>query len=471
MIRYPYRSACAGSGRIALLLVAMTMGCRHALGLAAPTSRDRVAIIGGGVAGLRCAQVLAASFEVTVFDTGRLRPGGRCSSRLPGDKPDDEGRPPYQHLSRHVVDHAAQIITVPPGDNFRAFGKMVQNWEEAGVLSRFPPDTLFSIENTKDPASPDSFRVENCQSDQPAYYGTQGMNSVPQAMLKERNFDIVQDVWVSPSNGVRYLDKSGQWKVQAAGKTLGHFDRLVIAHNGKCADRLMSKSPAKAVHNLLRVNFASSVAKQGGNRMTLNSIYSLTFALAEGSVLGKTLPDTFMAAFVKNEPSLRFLSCQSRKYPSDDSDLQGVEVWTLLSSAPFAKKHKAPQEFLPESVVQNVTTLMVNALEGSLGLAEGSVKPLESRLQLWGAAVPLNTWENGRGIVYDDMYRVGVCGDWLVDPSIAGAWTSGDSLGQYLCSGDVDSTGLDGSFRRSEQVAKAGIGSLATSKAAVSSHH
>ena len=145
MIRYPYRSACAGSGRIALLLVAMTMGCRHALGLAAPTSRDRVAIIGGGVAGLRCAQVLAASFEVTVFDTGRLRPGGRCSSRLPGDKPDDEGRPPYQHLSRHVVDHAAQIITVPPGDNFRAFGKMVQNWEEAGVLSRFPPDTLFSL--------------------------------------------------------------------------------------------------------------------------------------------------------------------------------------------------------------------------------------------------------------------------------------------------------------------------------------
>jgi predicted NAD/FAD-dependent oxidoreductase len=228
----------------------------------------------------------------------------------------------------------------------------------------------------------------------------------------------------------------------------------------------MSKSPAKAVHNLLRVNFASSVAKQGGKRMTLNSIYSLTFALPEGSALHEALPDTLMAAFVKNEPSLRFLACQSRKYPSDDS---GVEVWTLLSSAPFAKKHKAPQEFLPGDVVQNVTALMLNSLEGSLGLAKESLKPLESRLQLWGAAVPLNRWKNGRGFVYDNMYRVGVCGDWLVDPSIAGAWTSGDSLGHYICSGDVQSTGLDGSFRCCEQVAAAGIGSLSTSKAAATS--
>ena len=57
-----------------------------------------IAILGGGVAGLSCASQLLSQhkksydhssyrLEVTVFDTGRLRPGGRCLSRLPGDVP------------------------------------------------------------------------------------------------------------------------------------------------------------------------------------------------------------------------------------------------------------------------------------------------------------------------------------------------------------------------------------------------
>ena len=56
-----------------------------------------IAILGGGISGLSCASNLLSqhkqhksrydNLEVTLFDTGRLRPGGRCSSRLPGDKP------------------------------------------------------------------------------------------------------------------------------------------------------------------------------------------------------------------------------------------------------------------------------------------------------------------------------------------------------------------------------------------------
>ena len=60
------------------------------------TSPKKVAILGGGISGLSTASQLlsrhkqsgqAYELEVTVFDTGRLRPGGRCSSRLVGDKP------------------------------------------------------------------------------------------------------------------------------------------------------------------------------------------------------------------------------------------------------------------------------------------------------------------------------------------------------------------------------------------------
>ena len=289
------------------------------------------------------------------------------------------------------------------------------------------------------------------------------MGSIPLAMIKEKTFNVVQDVWVSPSNGVRYHNKSKQWKVQADGKILGYFDNLIIAHNGKCADRLMSKTPAKEVHKLLRVNFAANVAKLGGNRMTLNSIYSLTFCLPRDSTLTRAVPEALKGTFIRNQPNLRFLTCQSQKYPSEDAN---VQIWTLLSSAAFAKKYKAPQEFLPPDVIHNVTSLMLGSLEKTLSLPSESVQSavLSSRLQLWGAAVPLNTWQNGYGFIYDDEYKVGVCGDWLCHASIPGAWTSGDLLGRYMTrSTPLSSVGLEGQFCRCEDTNKSGIGSLGSS--------
>ena len=78
-----------------------------------------VAIIGGGIAGLSCASSLlkqnklgdsSIHYVPTVFDTGRLRPGGRCSSRYPGDD-NGKGNSPIW-TSQTVVDHAAQILHV-----------------------------------------------------------------------------------------------------------------------------------------------------------------------------------------------------------------------------------------------------------------------------------------------------------------------------------------------------------------------
>ena len=224
--------------------------------------------------------------------------------------------------------------------------------------------------------------------------------------------------------------------------------------------------------------------------MTLNSIYSLTIALDKGSnSISDALPkDKFTCGFVRNEPSLRFLSCQTRKY---DAYADDVEIWTILSSATFAKKYKAPQEFLPDEVVDNVTNMLLEGVERSLGLKTGSLSKdvVESRLQLWGAAVPLNVWSSKSsqsdnndtvdGFVYDDQYGVGVCGDWLLEPSIAGAWESGRRLAQHMISNQQNqengsssmnnSIGLPsydgkervgGKFSVSQKTYKAGIGAL-----------
>jgi hypothetical protein len=89
--------------------------------------------------------------------------------------------------------------------------------------------------------------------------------------------------------------------------------------------------------------------------------------------------------------------------------------------------------------------------------------PLDKRLQLWGAAVPLNVWtsnDNDTGFIYDAEHNVGVCGDWLVEPSIAGAWTSGRLLAQHLLDNPSTTAGLEGQFEINESASKLGIASL-----------
>jgi len=480
--------------------------------------RESVAVIGGGVSGLSCAIVLSKSGkydQVSLFDTGRLRPGGRCSSRFPNDSSSNKHRT-NAILSNYIIDHAAQMIAVSPSvHKYSAFIAQLHEWEGRGIIQRFENGSLCEIIHSKQNSkhfnnkgrnfNKDELNLKNNQPyiarplNQTAttyYYGRKGMGSIPLALLEEckaSNVQVHQNVWVSPDNGVRFIDlpvdhikEHAVWKVQvrAKQKLLGTFDRLVIAHNGKCADRLMSNSPAKEVHALLRVVFSSTPATRQ-QKMTLNSIYSLTFCVKkEDSPFTELFyrQKHLVSAFVRNHPNLSFLSCQSRKYPVHGLN-EKYEVWTALSSPEFARKHKAPQENLPQDVVESVTRQLLTSLEESLSLSAGCLSPydaqsiiVESQLQLWGAAVPLNVWNSvvsssasadvnqdaaTLGFLYDGVHGVGVCGDWLLDASIAGAWESGRRLAEYMVS-DADRTelvGVKGNFQPCDSV-RAGIGSL-----------
>jgi predicted NAD/FAD-dependent oxidoreductase len=479
--------------------------------------RESVAVIGGGVSGLSCAIVLSKSGnydQVSLFDTGRLRPGGRCSSRFPNDSSGNKQKT-NAILSNYIVDHAAQMIAVSPSvHKFSTFVAQLHEWEGRGIVQRFDNGSLCEIIPSKQNSKHLNSKDRNCIKDELSlknnqpyiarplnqtattyYYGSKGMGSIPLALLeqcKASNVQVHQNVWVSPDNGVRFINlpvdhtKDAVWKVQirAKQKLLGTFDRLVIAHNGKCADRLMSKSPAKEVHALLRVVFSSTPATRQ-QKMTLNSIYSLTFCVKKQDSPFTELfyrQKHLVSAFVRNHPNLSFLSCQSRKYPVHGLN-EKYEVWTALSSSEFARTHKAPQENLPQDVVESVTRQLLTALEESLDLSAGCLSPydadsiiVESQLQLWGAAVPLNVWNSvvsssayanvnqdaaTLGFLYDGLHGVGVCGDWLLDASIAGAWESGRRLAEYMVSNTnrAELVGVKGNFQPCNSV-RAGIGSL-----------
>ncbi|GMH97150.1 hypothetical protein TrVE_jg7834 [Triparma verrucosa] len=409
-------------------------------------SMQSVAIIGGGISGLSCAQFLRTSskYVPTVFDTGRLRPGGRCSARLPTDATADtkDGI-----LSSCVVDHATQVIRVPEG--FTEFRAQVNEWVGGEVLAQFPPNSLSTLTANSN---------SNSKTHQPveaeAYYGVGGMNALPASLSSGLN--VVQDCWVSPSNGVKFNKRDGKWTVKAKGENLGTFDKLIIAHNGKCADRLMSKTPSKKLHKLLRVNFADRVSKEGGKRMTLNSIYSLTFVVGKGSELSEKFNG--VACYIKGDKNLKFLSSNTRKHGREDDE---KEVWTVLSSAQFGKKFKGPQENLPEDLARNVTSLLMGSLEEVFGL-ERKLEVEEQKLQLWGAGVPLNTW-SGEGFLYDAENNVGCVGDWLVEPSVAGAWESGRRLAAFLEVGTEGNVGIDdgqGEWKFNEGANDNGIGDV-----------
>ncbi|RJK94303.1 NAD(P)/FAD-dependent oxidoreductase [Vallicoccus soli] len=86
-----------------------------------PRDRDRpFAVVGGGIAGVACAQALqAAGLPVVVYDRGR-RIGGRMAVR---------------EVDGHVVDIGASYFTVPEGDD--AFAAVVAGWEERGLARRW----------------------------------------------------------------------------------------------------------------------------------------------------------------------------------------------------------------------------------------------------------------------------------------------------------------------------------------------
>lgn len=216
--------------------------------------------------------------------------------------------------------------------------------------------------------------------------------------------------------------------------------------------------------------------------MTLNSIYSLVFAIKSDNKKSSSITQTLKTLFsqdvytlmIRNEHNLRLLSSNTLKHSHahHPSLSTNIEVYTLLSSPQFGKQYKGPQENLPNDLMEEVTMKLLQSLERALSITENEIVDhvVDLKLQLWGAAVPLNTWTtpNNDGFVYDSQFHVGACGDWILDSSIAGAWESGKRLASWIACEGCQSVGLpnldgddtDGKFLPSRAALESGIGTI-----------
>jgi predicted NAD/FAD-dependent oxidoreductase len=146
-------------------------------------TKDRVAVIGAGMAGLSCAAALCAQgMAVTLFDKGR-GPGGRMSTRRV-----------QTPLGEMAFDHGAQYFTVRDA----GFGALVQDLASRGLVAPWPA------------AGPD------------AWIGTPGMSAVIKGMATPRD--------VRWHTTVDRIEPSAEgWLVKAGTVAFAGFDAVVLA--------------------------------------------------------------------------------------------------------------------------------------------------------------------------------------------------------------------------------------------------
>ena len=149
---------------------------------------DSVAIVGGGIAGLVCAnRVKQLGMRAVCFDTGKRACGGRCSSR----EIEVGG-------SSHLCDHSAQYFTVSD----KRFELVVRSWLQKGVCKEWTGDVGTISGDAKS-----TFTFKKDTGLRP-YIGTAGMTSLVEDLCQ--NIEVRRPVWVSE---VRFCD--GAWQVGA----------------------------------------------------------------------------------------------------------------------------------------------------------------------------------------------------------------------------------------------------------------
>lgn len=140
------------------------------------------------------------------------------------------------------------------------------------------------------------------------------MHQLPELIAEGLN--IKRPVWVSD---VIFDEDNYKWILKSLKNNLGSFDIVIIAHNGKCADRLVSKvESAKYVHDRLKVNFGPRLPKISSmTKMQLCSLWVGTFIINKDTVMN--FGD---AISVENSNILSWICCTSRKIEQLDTNYE-----------------------------------------------------------------------------------------------------------------------------------------------------
>lgn len=337
-------------------------------------SQQRIAIIGGGLAGLSCAQELRAmGIEPTVFDRGRL-PGGRLSSRAVS----------LDHTLRVVYDHGAPMIHVLD----QAFTIKAQEWVEQGVAAWWTPTRSLADGSTA--------------RDGRVLVGVPTMNSIIDALCEKLD--------LCPSTTVNGLTRTGdRWRLdlEQYGQTQRAsrmFDQVVLAMPPEQAWRL--------VGTLDIPRFAS-----------LESVRSVPtwvcmMCLDLGDQLAK-LPDLLDS---QDGDRIVFSHAKPERALPD-----GITTLVYYANRDWSQTHC---ESCEEDLSAAIRDRVLHLLECRLRFKVSWVQILDQRMHRWGLSRAETSFD--QAFFFDPSLAIGCCGDWFAGNDAQAAYLSGRSLARAL---------------------------------------
>lgn len=332
-------------------------------------------VVGAGVSGTACAQVLrAAGVSVQVVDRGK-RPGGRLGTRLV----DLAGG------GRHVVDTGAAYFTVSDSADSSAFAAVVSGWSTAG-LARPWTDTFALL-------GPD---------------GPRGTTTGPQR-------------WAAPG-GLRSLvvdDLVSGLEVEQgrAVRSVGVVDDH-LAVEGERVDAVVLAMPDPQAGRLLDVAASPQLAAA---RRVLSRPWDAVITVY--AAWDEAWWPELTAGFVADDDLLSLVA--------DDGSRRGdgAPVLVVHTTADAARTALGDPDSLVAPVLERLSTV--------LGVPGGTPPPRSAAAHRWSFASPSQVHEDPHLLTAVAGGLLGVCGDaWSATesgrPRVEQAWRSGRDLGREL---------------------------------------
>ncbi len=331
--------------------------------------RARVAVVGAGLAGLCCAQRLAAAGgEVQVFEKSRGAGGRLSTRRLAWTAPD--GTP-----HEAAVDHGCPAF-VPRG---AAFAAALAAAERQGALARWSPRGL-----------PDGER----------WLGTPAANRWCQAL--------------------------------GAGLPLHAGHRVVALQHGAGGWQLAFDTPAGAapVAGFDAVVLALPPPQAAALLAPWRADWHMALAAADPepcwTLMGVTdrVPDLGWDALRPADGPLAWLSREDAK--PGRTPLPGRSLWVAQASAAWSREHLEAPEHAVWAALQQAVERAVEPAAGT------GLRWQHSVVHRWRYARSAPAPAEAPGALWDPALRLGACGDHLGGGDVEGAWRSGHQVAEAL---------------------------------------
>lgn len=431
--------------RALFLLNKRTLGTvrNHATVVTAQMNR-RIAIVGGGMAGISAAERLANSLDaktesVTLFDKGRHL-GGRCSSRNVVSDGEEEYLLPYgcQFVCPRSVEFQRHVDMLHQGGYLRKY--------QGGIADLDGSGNRAAVEESKVGES---------------FIGKDGRNMYVDFQLR-RYSDTLQDRGVDarPScdvTGMKYSQQDGMWNLRIKDNLSKNISSESYTHVILADWSAAQSLTAECQTGQQRVQECQGFYKKL-EAVEFTPVFALAVNIKGNTDLRMSQEIGFRAAIIEPSDTLRmplspfqFIGCMTTS--GDDSG----EYWIALTSELKSKhllSNKWPMYDENGSVLSQTVEYRNGvakelerdfrvALETLLRQSQGP--PLDSFTistcfsHRWGRAFPVQSSQIDEYCLYDKQIQLGVCGDMFRPASAYGkisplesAWMSGINVSDAI---------------------------------------